>query len=90
MQQCKEMCLLTMYHLGFVGDVQTRIVLFCVFPSLMEQDRFHLAFDAKECVEPSFAVGSCIVFPWQRYNQLQDVCNFVHVRFVSFIIFPLF
>ena len=59
MQQCNEMCLLTMYPLRFVADVQTHIVFFCVAPSLMEQDRFHLPVDAKECLQPAVARILC-------------------------------
>lgn len=54
MQQSKDMCLLTMYSLRFVGDVQTCIVC-CVFQSLMEQVRFYVQID---CLWPTFSVGS--------------------------------
>ena len=47
MQQCKEMCLLTMYHLGFVEGVQTRIVFFVCFPQLNGTGSFSFGFWCK-------------------------------------------
>ena len=46
-----------------------------------------------DCFWPTFFCLKLVcrfVFPWYRYNQLQDVCNFVHVCFVflSFFRFP--